>query len=87
MVKLPDEKGFFGEFGGSFVPPMLEGILNDVKVEFNKLKDDPKFNEELDYYFKHYVGRPSPLYFAEKLTKELGGCKIYLNLNCNDKLN
>ena len=72
------ENGFFGEFGGRFVPPQLEAVLDEVKEAFYKYKEDPEFLAELSYYFKHYVGRPSPVYFAERLTKKLGGAKIYL---------
>ncbi len=75
---LPSESGFYGEFGGRFVPPQLEKVLDEVKEAFYKLKGDPEFLAELSYYFKHYVGRPSPVYFAERLTKKLGGAKIYL---------
>jgi tryptophan synthase beta chain len=74
---LPDKSGFFGEFGGRFVPPQLEGVLEEVKQAFNEYKDDPEFNEELNMYLKDYVGRENPLYYAEKLSKQLGGAKIY----------
>ncbi len=70
--------GFYGEYGGRFVPESLEPILEEVKEAFLQFKDDPEFKKELDYYFKYYVGRPSPLYFAERLTKKIGGAKIYL---------
>jgi tryptophan synthase beta chain len=72
------EKGYFGEFGGSFVPPQLQTALDHLEAAFNEYKEDPAFNQELDYYFRHYVGRPNPLYFAEKLTRKFGGAKIYL---------
>ncbi|AET66657.1 tryptophan synthase, beta subunit [Desulfosporosinus orientis DSM 765] len=72
------EKGYFGEYGGSFVPPQLENALKQLDDAFEKYKDDPDFNQELDYYLRQYVGRPNPLYYAEKLSKELGGAKIYL---------
>lgn len=72
------EKGYFGEYGGSFVPPQLQDALNQLDEAFETYKDDPAFNEELDYYLRQYVGRPNPLYFAEKLSKQLGGAKIYL---------
>lgn len=74
---LPNESGFFGEFGGSFIPPQLEGILNELKGEFKKEIQDPEFLKELEFYQKNYIGRPSEFYFAEKLTKKLGGAKIY----------
>ncbi|ODA41741.1 tryptophan synthase subunit beta [Desulfosporosinus sp. BG] len=72
------EKGYFGEYGGSFVPPQLQNALDQLDDAFEKYKDDPAFNEELDYYLRQYVGRPNPLYYAEKLSKQLGGAKIYL---------
>jgi tryptophan synthase beta chain len=73
-----EREGYFGEFGGSFVPSELQNVLDYLAGEFFKYKDDPEFNEELAYYFKEYLGRETPLYFAERLTKELGGAKIYL---------
>jgi len=72
------EKGYFGEYGGSFVPPQLQDALNKLDDAFETYKDDPAYNEELDYYLRQYVGRPNPLYYAEKLSKQLGGAKIYL---------
>ena len=72
------EKGYFGEYGGSFVPPQLQNALDQLDNAFETYKDAPDFNEELDYYLRQYVGRPNPLYFAEKLSKQLGGAKIYL---------
>ncbi len=77
-MNLPDNTGFFGEYGGRFVPENLVKVLDEVKQAFYKFKDDADFQKELDYYFKYYVGRPSPLYFAERLTKQVGGAKIYL---------
>ncbi len=72
------EIGFYGEYGGSYVPPELKNVLQILADTFEKFKNDPEFNKELDYYLREYVGRPNPLYFAEKLTKKLGGAKIYL---------
>ncbi|NLL05935.1 MAG: tryptophan synthase subunit beta [Clostridiaceae bacterium] len=77
-MSLPDSKGFFGEYGGRFVPENLTKVLDEVKEAFHKFKDDPEFLKELDYYFKYFVGRPNPLYYAERLTEEIGGAKIYL---------
>lgn len=71
-------KGYFGEFGGSFVPPDLQQVLDVLEENFEKYKEDPEFVAELNYYFEEYVGRKSPLYFAENLTQQLGGAKIYL---------
>ena len=72
------KKGYFGEYGGSFVPPQLQQALDQLEDTFEKYKDDANFNKELDYYLRQYVGRPNPLYFAEKLSQQLGGAKIYL---------
>lgn len=70
--------GFFGEYGGVFVPPPLIPVLEKVAEAFEQYKDDPEFIAEYDYYMKHYVGKPSPLYFARNMTEDLGGAKIYL---------
>ena len=75
---LCEKKGYFGEYGGRFVPPELEKVLDEVADAFERYKDDPEFLAELNYYFQQYVGRPSPLYYAEKLTQKAGGAKIYL---------
>lgn len=72
------QKGYFGEYGGSYVPPELQQVMDQIEEAFEKCKNDPAFNQELDYYLDQYVGRPNPLYFAEKLTQKLGGAKIYL---------
>ena len=68
----------YGEFGGQYVPQELKEKLNKIEKEFYKAKEDEKFNKEYLYYLKQYVGRPSPLYYAENLTKHIGGAKIYL---------
>lgn len=78
MSTVVEKKGYFGEFGGSFVPKELQNVLNRLDDNFQKYKEDDDFKQELDYYFREYVGRKSPLYFAENLTKQLGGAKIYL---------
>lgn len=75
---MTTQKGYFGEFGGSFVPPALQNVLDILDEQFEKYKEDPEFLAELDYYYTEYVGRKSPLYFAENLTKQCGGAKIYL---------
>jgi len=72
------KKGYFGEFGGKFVPETLMSCLAELEAEYVKAKADKKFKEELHYYLTEYAGRPTPLYFAERLTKKLGGAKIYL---------
>jgi len=68
----------YGEFGGQYVPQELKEKLNEIESEFLKITDDKEFNKEYLYYLKQYVGRPTPLYYAENLTKYLGGAKIYL---------
>lgn len=68
----------FGNFGGQFLPPHILKAVKEVEDAYNKYKDDPLFIEEFKYYLDHYAGRPSNLYFASHLTKDLGGAKIYL---------
>ena len=75
---LPDKRGHFDGFGGKYVPETLMVALDELQKEYAKAKRDRKFKEVLDYYLKFYAGRPTPLYFAENLTKKLGGAKIYL---------
>ncbi|MBX5136156.1 tryptophan synthase subunit beta [Rhizobium lentis] len=73
----PDEDGRFGIYGGRFVAETLMPLILDLQDEWNKAKNDPAFQAELKHLGAHYIGRPSPLYFAERLTTELGGAKIY----------
>lgn len=75
---LPDLNGHFGIFGGKFVSETLMPALTELEEIYSKAKEDPAFREKLDYYLNKYVGRPTPLYFAERLTKHLKGAKIYL---------
>jgi len=74
----PDENGYFGKFGGAFLPPMLEEPFAQIQKEYKRLKNDPAFIEELKYVRKHYQGRPTPISFAKNLTEHCGGAKIYL---------
>jgi len=78
MNKVPDRRGCFGEFGGQFVPETLVTALTELENAYKKAQRDKAFRRELAYYLKHYVGRPTPLYFADRLTRLLGGAKIYL---------
>ena len=71
-------KGYFGQFGGSFVPEPIQVLLDELEVTFEKYKDDPEFLAEFRHYLKDYSGRETPLYYAESLTDHLGGAKIYL---------
>ena len=75
---LPDATGHFGPFGGRYVPETLMHPLQELEAEYFRAQHDPEFQRELSYYLTEFVGRPTPLYFAERLTKELGGAKIYL---------
>jgi tryptophan synthase beta chain len=74
----PDDKGHFGKFGGRFVAETLMPLILDLERHYKQAKSDPSFKAEMDYLLKDYVGRPNPLYYAEPLTKHLGGAKIYL---------
>ena len=80
----PDDRGHFGIFGGRLVAATLMPLILEVEAAWNRYRNDPAFNAELEYYARDYVGRPSPLYFAERLTEELGGAKIYFK---RDELN
>jgi tryptophan synthase beta chain len=75
---LPDARGHFGLYGGRYVPETLMHPLQELEDAFLASQDDPEFKRELDYYLREFCGRPTPLYFAERLTRELGGAKIYL---------
>lgn len=73
----PDQRGHFGLFGGRFVAETLMPLILDLEKAYAEAKDDPQFRAEMDGHLKHYVGRPSPLYYAERLTEHFGGAKIY----------
>ena len=75
---MENKKGFYGKFGGSYVPEAIQKELDRIAEYYEALKDDKDIRAELDYYLRDYVGRKSPLYFAEGLTKKVGGAKIYL---------
>ena len=80
----PDERGHFGAYGGRYVAETLMPLILELEAAYVAAKADPAFQKELDYYLEHYVGRPSPLFFAERLTRHLGGAKIYFK---RDELN
>jgi tryptophan synthase beta chain len=80
----PDANGRFGAFGGRYVAETLMPLVLDLEQEYARAKADPTFQAEFDWLLEHYVGRPSPLYYAERLTKHFGGAKIYLK---RDELN
>ncbi|OAT86419.1 tryptophan synthase subunit beta [Desulfotomaculum copahuensis] len=75
---LPDTRGYFGKFGGRFVPETLMPALTELADAYKDARADPQFHEELNYYLAQYVGRPSPLYFAARLSAHCGGARIYL---------
>lgn len=77
-TSMPDAEGHFGQFGGRYVPETLVYPLQQLEEEYFRAQHDPGFQKELDYYLSEFVGRPTPLYLAERLTRELGGAKIYL---------
>jgi len=81
---MPDANGKFGEFGGAFVAETLMPAVLELQEAYKKIKNDPEFQKEFDYYLKYFVGRPSPLYLAERLTEKFGGAKIYFK---RDELN
>ncbi len=83
-TQWPNEKGYFGDFGGRYVSETLMPLIEEVEREYNSVRNDSKFQKEFDYYLKNYVGRPSPLFFAKRITEDLGGAKIYFK---RDELN
>src|SRR5258708_37005144 len=78
MYDLPDERGHFGPYGGVFVAETLSAALEELRVAYERARKDPKFQAEFKYELKHYVGRPSPIYFAKRLTDKCGGGRIYI---------
>src|SRR5208282_2892261 len=75
---VPDALGHFGPYGGRYVPETLMHPLQELETEFFRAQGDPEFLREFEYYLKEFCGRPTPLYLAERLTRELSGAKIYL---------
>lgn len=73
----PDENGYFGSYGGQIIPPELKPIFDDIADFYSKIKENKEFQEELKYLLKHYVGRPSPIYYAKNLSEKYGGARIY----------
>jgi tryptophan synthase beta chain len=77
-LAMPDSQGHFGPYGGTYVPETLVAALEHLRAEYERAKSDPAFAREFEYYLREYVGRPSRLYFAKRLTEHLGGARIYL---------
>lgn len=73
----PDANGYFGSYGGQIIPPELKPIFDDIADFYSKIKENKEFQEELKYLLKHYVGRPSPIYYAKNLSEKYGGARIY----------
>src|SRR5512133_4206016 len=78
MATVPDGQGHFGPYGGRYVPETLMHPLQELEREYERAQADPEFQREFQYYLEQFCGRPTPLYFAERLTRELGGARIYL---------
>src|ERR1700736_2072239 len=78
VLTLPDALGHFGPYGGMFVPETLMSALHDLAVEYERAKKDPAFQDQLSILLRDFAGRPTPLYFAERLTNKLSGPQIYL---------
>ena len=76
--ELPDARGFFGQFGGRYVPETLVPALDELEQSFQRLRHDPRFNRELSRFLDTYAGRPTPTYHAARLSAQLGGAQIYL---------
>jgi tryptophan synthase beta chain len=77
-IALPNEEGFFGNYGGQFIPPDLKQAMDDINVAYQEIRQTAEFQNELKELFAHYVGRPSPLFHAKRLSEKLGGAQIYL---------
>src|SRR4030042_4334673 len=78
VLLMPDSQGYFGPFGGRYVAETLMPALLELEKSYYQYKQDQEFLQELHYYLKEFVGRETPLYFAQRLTEKLGGAKIYL---------
>jgi len=78
MVKIPNKEGFFGEYGGSFLPPDLQPVMDEITKTYEEISKSPDFQEELTALYQDYVGRPSPIFYARNLSKKVGGAQIYM---------
>ena len=76
-ASMPDDKGYFGEYGGQLLPPHLIEVMNEISVAYDKVSNTKEFQDELAELNAEYVGRPSPIYFAKRLTAKLGGARIF----------
>lgn len=78
FLEMPDENGYFGEYGGQIIPPELKIIMDDINAAYNRVRVSDSFQQELQQLYTDYVGRPSPIYFARRLTEQQGGARIFL---------
>lgn len=78
LGEMPDKDGYFGEYGGQIIPPELITIMNQINDAYEEIRDTDSFKDELQDLFTHYVGRPSPIFYAKRLSDKIGGAKIYL---------
>ncbi len=78
FAPMPDQEGFFGEYGGQIIPPELKQIMDEINDAYEEIRQQPEFIQELDTLFQDYVGRPSPIYHAKRISEKLGGAQIYL---------
>jgi tryptophan synthase beta chain len=76
--EMPDSKGFFGEYGGQLLPPHLVDIMNDIDISYKKLSKTEDFQNQLQDLNAHYIGRPSPIFYAKRLSEGIGGARIFL---------
>lgn len=78
MVKTPNKEGYFGEYGGSFLPPQLQPVMDEITKTYEEIRNSPGFKEELTALYQDYVGRPSPIFYAKNISDKIGGAQIYM---------
>ncbi len=78
MVKTPNKEGYFGEYGGVFLPPELQQVMNEITEAYEGIRNDPDFQKEITALYQDYVGRPSPIFYAKNLSEKIGGAQIYM---------
>ena len=78
FLPMPDENGYFGEYGGQIIPPELKAIMDDINNAYENIRNTDAFKNELQELFTHYVGRPSPIFHARRLSDKIGGAQIFL---------
>ena len=78
FAEMPNEQGYFGEYGGQIIPPELKAVMDDINVAYDEVRKTAAFQDELAELYTHYVGRPSPIFYAKRLSEKLGGARIFL---------